>query len=63
MSMRLDHLRARLMEDLQEMADYLEDHPHDEYAALGADLRAMRTRLHEHGHVKVAEPLPLGEES
>ena len=63
MSMRLDHLRARLVADLGEMADYLDGHPHDEYAALGRDLRALRDRLHEHGHHKVAEPLPVKEES
>lgn len=63
MSMRIDHIRARLLEDLQELADYLDGHPHPEYADLGADLRRMRRRLHEHGHVKVTEPRSADEEA
>lgn len=55
MSMRIDHLRARLMEDLREMADYLHEHPHEEYADLGKDLRRLAKRLREHGHHEISE--------
>lgn len=63
MSMRIDHLRAQLLQDLDEMADYLHEHPHDEYADLGKDLRRLRQRLYTHGHHTIAEPLPVDEEA
>lgn len=62
MSMRLDHLRARLLDDLDEMADYLDDHPHDDYARLGREVRELRAKLRTHGHHIIAEPLPVTDE-